>query len=58
MVVSVLFVCLFSLYFYVCLSLSLFTRLIFMDKENGSALVAVFRTVAMATGNVYIHIYN
>lgn len=28
-----------------------------MDKENGSAPVAVFRNVAMATGNVYIHIY-
>jgi hypothetical protein len=40
------------------MSLSLFTRLIFMDKENGSASVAVFRTVAMATGNVYIRIYN
>jgi len=40
------------------LCLSLFTRLIFMDKENGSAPVAVFRTVAMATGNVYIHIYR
>ena len=29
-----------------------------MDKENGSAPVAVFRTVAMATGNVYIRIYT
>jgi len=43
---------------FIFMSLSFFTRLIFMDKENGSAPVAVFRTVAMATGNVYIRIYT